>query len=65
MAVNGSKVSLVTDLDGVMEEMVPHQVWMVRPQFTRKYPTQRMTMIAEVVDISSLNLAQMQMFEIS
>jgi len=59
------KVSLVTDLDALMEEeLAPSQMmWMVRPLLTRKYAAQRMTTVAEVVDLSTLDLAQMKTFE--
>ena len=59
-----SKVSLVTDLDDIMDELMPQPVWMVRPQLNRKYPNQRVMMTAEIVDLNTLNLAQMSTFEI-
>lgn len=57
------KISLVTDLDGLVEELVSEQVWMVHPKMHRKYATQRMTMTAEIVDLESINLAKIQTFE--
>lgn len=63
MAKERSKVSLVTDMDEVMKEMLPRTVLMVRPQLNRKYPNQRVTMTAEVVDLNTLNLAKMRTFE--
>ena len=57
------KVSLVNDLDSLVEQLVSEQVWMVRPKLNRKYATQRMTMTAEIVDIDSINLAKVQAFE--
>jgi len=60
-----SRISLVTDLDDIMDEFTPQQpVWMVRPQLNRKYPNQRVMMTAEIVDLNTLNLAQMSTFEI-
>ncbi|HEY3376312.1 MAG TPA: hypothetical protein VGL77_02360 [Armatimonadota bacterium] len=59
-----SKVTLVTDLDEIMQDMVPQPVLMVRPRMNRKHPDQRMHMTAEVVDLTTLNLAKMQTFEI-
>jgi hypothetical protein len=63
MANERSKVSLVTDLDAIAKELLPQPMWMVRPQLNRKYPNQRMTMTAEIVDLNTLNLAQMSTFE--
>jgi hypothetical protein len=57
------KVSLVTDLNALVEELVSEQVWMVHPKMHRKYATQRMTMTAEIVDLDSINLAKVQTFE--
>lgn len=59
-----SRVSLVTDLDAAMNEMIPNPVWMVRPKMNRKHPSQQMTMTVEVVDLNTLNLAKMQTFEV-
>lgn len=59
-----SKVALVTDLDEIAHDLVPQPMWMVRPQLNRKYPNQRMTMTAEVVDLNTLNLAKMRTFEV-
>jgi hypothetical protein len=58
------KVALVTDIDAIMKEITPQPMWMVRPQLNRKYPDQRMTMIAEVVDLTTISLAKMRTFEI-
>ena len=57
------KVSLVSDLDSLVDELVSEQVWMVRPKMNRKYATQRMMPTAEIVDIDSINLAKVQTFE--
>lgn len=57
------KVSLVSDLDELTEELAPQLVWMVRPKLNRKYASQRMVTTAEVVDLASVNLAKMQTFE--
>lgn len=64
MSTSQRRVSLITDLDLLAEEMAPPQpMWMVRPQLARKYATQRMTTVAEVVDLTTLDLAHMQTFE--
>ena len=57
------KVSLVTDLDELTEELAPQVVWMVRPKMNRKYASQRMTTTAELVDLATVNLAKMHTFE--
>lgn len=56
-------VSLVTDLELIVEELVVEPLWMVRPKLNRKYANQRMTTTAEVVDLDSINLAKVQTFE--
>ena len=63
MSSSRYKVSLVADLDELVEELVPEQVWMVHPKLSRKYATQRMTTVAEVVNLDSINLARVQTFE--
>ena len=57
------KVSLVTDLDEIAQELLPRTMWMVRPQLNRKYPSQRMPMTVEVVDLNTLNLATLPALE--
>ena len=57
------KVSLVTDLDALVDELASESLWMVRPKLNRKYSHQRMTTTAEVVDLDSINLAKVQTFE--
>lgn len=57
------KVSLVTDLDELVDELASESLWMVRPKLNRKYANQRMTTTAEVVDLDSINLAKIQTFE--
>jgi len=57
------KVSLVTDLESLADELMSEPVWMVRPTLSRKYVHQRMTITAEVVDLASINLAKVQTFE--
>ncbi|HEX2948151.1 MAG TPA: hypothetical protein VHV83_01040 [Armatimonadota bacterium] len=64
MKPQGNKVSLVTDIDAVAKELVPQPMWMIRPTMKRKYLHQRVPMTAEVVDLSTLNLAKMKTFEI-
>jgi len=56
-------VSLVTDLDSLVDELVDEPVWMIRPKLNRKYANQRMTITAELVDLESINLAKVQAFE--
>lgn len=64
MSTSQRRVSLITDLELLAEELEPSQpMWMVRPHLTRKYATQRMTTVAEVVDLTTLDLAEMQTFE--
>ena len=64
MTKSRRKVSLVTDIDALARQLAPPRpMWMVRPRLKRKYAYQRMTMIAEVVDLSTLDLAHMQTFE--
>lgn len=58
-----SRVSLVADLDDIVQEELTQLMWMIRPQLNRKYPNQRIVMTAEVVDLNSLNLAQVPTFE--
>ncbi|MHB9130264.1 MAG: hypothetical protein ACYDBB_04120 [Armatimonadota bacterium] len=60
---NQQRVVLVTDLESLPEVQTPELVWMVRPHMNRKYSSQRMVMIAEVVDLHSLNLERLQTFE--
>ena len=57
------KVSLVTDLDALVDELASESLWMVRPKLNRKYTYQRMMTTAEVVDLESINLAKVQTFE--
>lgn len=59
-----SKVMLVTDLEQIARELMPQPMWLVRPILNRKYAQQRMTMTAEIVDLSTLNLATMSTFEV-
>ena len=63
MTQDGSSVSLVTDLDLIARELLPQQMVMVRPIYNRKYPHQRMPMTAEIVDLTTLNLAKLSTFE--
>ncbi len=64
MSTSYRKVSLVTDLDMLAEEMEPSEpMWMVRPRYTRKFATQRVTTVAELVDLTTLDLAKMQTYE--
>ena len=55
------KVMLVTDLDMLMLEGEP--MVMITPRHSRKYATQRVATTAEVVNLESVNLAKMPMFE--
>ena len=64
MTESNHRVSLVTDLDEIMEEMVPQQILMVSPRYNRKYTGQQVKMKAELVSLSSLNLARVKTFEI-
>ena len=64
MAKQRTTVSLVTDIEEIAREMVPQPVLMVRPKLNRKYAHQQMSTTAEVVDLSTLNLAKMRTFEI-
>ena len=57
------KVSLITDIDALVDELVTEPVWMVRPKLSRKYAGQRVVMTAEVVDLASINLAKVHTFE--
>ena len=57
------KVTLVSDLESLMLEDVAEPMWMVRPQHHHRYATQRVMTTAELVDIDSINLAQMKTFE--
>ena len=57
------KVSLITDMDALVDELASERVWMVRPKLHRKYVTQRVTTTAEIVDLASVNLAKVQAFE--
>lgn len=59
----GRKVTLITDMDDLFEEITPQPIVMIRPQLNRRYAYQRMMMTAEVVDLSTLNLAYMPTFE--
>lgn len=63
MKYNPHKVSLISDLHELVEELTPQPMWMVRPQMNRKYATQRMTTTAEVVNLTTVNLAKMSTFE--
>ncbi len=64
MSRSPQKVSLVSDLDVLVEELAPMQpMWMVRPRLERKFTAQRMTTVVEVVDLDTLDLARMHMFE--
>jgi|GEM_PF-2087364 len=56
-------VSLVTDLNALVDELMDEPVWMIRPKLNRKYANQRMTITAELVDLESINLAKVQAFE--
>lgn len=64
MEMKYGEVSLVTDLEDIVKELIPQRMWMVRPQFNRKYPNQRMALTAELVDLDTLNLAKMTTFEV-
>lgn len=65
MAKIRSKVSLVTDINEAMQEFAtPQPMWMAHPRLARKHPNQRMLMTAEVVDLSTVNLAKMPTVEI-
>lgn len=57
------KVSLVSNLDEMLQEVSPARVWVVRPQLHRKYPNQRMVPTAELVDLNRLDLDEMQAFD--
>jgi len=57
------KVTLVTDLDCLMQETESEPMWMMRPQHHHRYATQRTMTTAELVDIETINLAQMKTFE--
>lgn len=59
-----SKVTLVSDIDQVLQAMVPQPMWMIRPSQNRKYPSQRIRMTAEIVDLNTVNLARMRTFEV-
>lgn len=64
MSKSRRRVSLVTDLDALTEELAPSQpMWMVRPLLARKYADQRMTTVVEIVDLATLDLARMQTYE--
>ena len=64
MSKQRSRVSLVTDLESVANELLPQTMWLVRPQLNRKYPQQRVMMVAEVVDLKTLNLASLRTFDV-
>ena len=64
MEHKSSSVSLVSDLDQLERELSPQQMWLVQPTVNRKYPQQRMTMTAEIVDITTINLADLSTLEV-
>ncbi len=58
-----SRVSLVTDLDEVMDELYSEVVWMVRPRLGRASSHQRLGNMVELTDLHSINLAKTTTFE--
>jgi hypothetical protein len=56
-------VALISDLDELDLELTREPLWMVRPQFSRRFSTQRMVTTAEIVELSDINLAKMHTFE--
>jgi hypothetical protein len=54
----------VTDFDQIAQELAPHLMWMIRPTSRRKYPWQRIMITAEIVDLTTLNLATLSTFEV-
>jgi hypothetical protein len=59
-----SVVLLLKDFDQIAQEMVPQPMWMIRPACSRKYAWQRIMITAEIVDLTTLNLATMSTFEV-
>lgn len=57
-------VTLITDIEEAARELDPQPMWMVRPQFSRKYASQRMNSKVELVNIATVNLAKMKTFDI-
>ena len=57
-------ITLISDLEDVVEDFEMQPMWMIRPQIDRKYPHQRVMMTAEVVDIDMVNLAALRNIEI-
>ena len=57
-------VSLVTDLDAVMSDLIDEPVWMVCPQFeASKHTNYRMRQMVQLVGLESINLSQVKTFE--
>ncbi len=51
------KVSIITDLDTLAAELSPTPLLLVRPQWERKYPDQRMQTTVELTNLDAINLA--------
>lgn len=63
MSEHHSRVTLVTDMDMLVQELDPQPLWLVRPQMPRKYASQRVGVTAELTDLASINLAKLKTFE--
>lgn len=64
MVKQHSQISLITELESVANELLPQPMWLVRPQLNRKYVHQRVIMVAEVVDFKTLDLADINTFDV-
>lgn len=57
-------ITMIAEMDDIMDDFEYRPMWMIRPQINRKYPNQRVMMTAEIVDIDLVNLAIMQNIEV-
>jgi hypothetical protein len=57
------KVTLVSDLDALVAEMGAPPLLLVRPQWERRYPDQRMHTTVELTDLDTINLASTTFYE--